>query len=103
MSTASRSVMGVMQAQVSGSSKAMSSATTGRRVLVTGATGLLGSHIVERLIAQGYTVRALVRPSSRTAFLDEIGIDVRRGDLTDPASCERALDDVALVFHCAAK
>ena len=41
-------------AQVSGRSKAMSSATTGRRVLVTGATGLLGSHIVERLIAQGY-------------------------------------------------
>ena len=81
----------------------MGSATTGRRVLVTGATGLLGSHIVERLIAQGYTVRALVRPSSRTAFLDEIGVDVKRGDLTDPAACERALDDVALVFHCAAK
>jgi nucleoside-diphosphate-sugar epimerase len=81
----------------------MSSVTTGRRVLVTGATGLLGSHIVERLIGQGYTVRALVRPSSRTAFLDELGVDVKRGDLTDPASCELALDDVALVFHCAAK
>jgi nucleoside-diphosphate-sugar epimerase len=95
--------MGVMEAQVSGRSKAMSSATTGRRVLVTGATGLLGSHLVERLIDQGYTVRALVRPSSRTAFLDQIGVDVQRGDLTDPASCERALEDVALVFHCAAK
>jgi nucleoside-diphosphate-sugar epimerase len=81
----------------------MSSATNGRRVLVTGATGLLGSHLVERLIAQGFTVRALVRPSSRTAFLEENGVEVRRGDLTDPASCERALDDVALVFHCAAK
>jgi nucleoside-diphosphate-sugar epimerase len=91
------------QSKVSGRSKAMSSATTGRRVLVTGATGLLGSHLVERLIAQGFTVRALVRPSSRTAFLDELGVDVRRGDLTDPVSCERALDKVALVFHCAAK
>src|SRR5262245_45685212 len=48
----------------------MSSAASGNRVLVTGATGLLGSHLVERLVAQGHPVRALVRETSRTEFLD---------------------------------
>ena len=81
----------------------MSSSTAGSRVLVTGATGLLGSHIAEKLIAQGYRVRALVRPGSRTGFLEGLGVEIQRGDLTDPTACDRAVDDVSLVFHCAAK
>ena len=81
----------------------MSSSTAGSRVLVTGATGLLGSHIVERLIARGHRVRALVRPGSRTDFLEGLGVEILRGDLTDPAACDRAVDDVGQVFHCAAK
>lgn len=81
----------------------MSSSTSGSRVLVTGATGLLGSHLVERLIARGHWVRALVRPSGRPDFLDALGVEVLRGDLTDPAACDRAVDGVAQVFHCAAK
>jgi nucleoside-diphosphate-sugar epimerase len=72
-------------------------------VLVTGATGLLGSHLAERLGAQGHRVRALVRAGSGTEFLDALGVDVVRGDLTDPAACAAAVADVALVFHCAAK
>ncbi len=74
-----------------------------RRVLVTGATGLLGSHLVERLAARGDRVRALVRPTSLTGFLDDHGVEVVRGDLTDPAACDRALDGVDVVYHCAAK
>jgi nucleoside-diphosphate-sugar epimerase len=72
-------------------------------VLVTGATGLLGSHIAQRLIAQGVQVRALVRPGSSTEFLYTLGVEVVRGDLTDPAACSAAVADAAFVFHCAAK
>ena len=75
----------------------------GDQVLVTGATGLLGSHLVERLIVQGDRVRVLVRPGGRTEFLDALGVEVVRGDLTDPAACAAAVSGVALVFHCAAK
>ena len=81
----------------------MSTADASRRILVTGATGLLGSHLVERLVARGDRVRALVRPSSVTGFLDERGVEVTRGDLTDPSACDRALDGVDVVYHCAAK
>ncbi|MFO0891909.1 MAG: NAD-dependent epimerase/dehydratase family protein [Isosphaeraceae bacterium] len=81
----------------------MSNAGKGVRVLVTGATGLLGSHIAEKLVAQGHPVRALVRSAGRTAFLEGLGVEILRGDLTSPADCERALDGCALVFHCAAK
>jgi nucleoside-diphosphate-sugar epimerase len=79
------------------------SAVLGSRVLITGATGLLGSHLAERLTASGAHVRALVRPGSRTDFLDALGVEIVRGDLTDPAACARALAGVELIFHCAAK
>ncbi len=81
----------------------MSSGSSRDRVLVTGATGLLGSHLAERLAVEGGRVRALVRQASRTDFLDTLGVEIVRGDLTDPAACAAALRDVGLVFHCAAK
>lgn len=71
--------------------------------LVTGATGLLGSHIVERLVARGDSVRALVRPTSDTRFLRSLGVDLAEGDLTDPESCRRAMEGVSVVYHSAAK
>jgi nucleoside-diphosphate-sugar epimerase len=74
-----------------------------RRVLVTGATGLLGSHLAERLTARGDRVRALARPGSRTEFLEVMGVEVVRGDLTDPRDCDAATAGVAQVYHCAAK
>jgi hypothetical protein len=74
-----------------------------RRLLVTGATGLLGSHLAERLTARGDRVRALVRHGSRTEFLESLGVEIVRGDLTDPRDCDAALDGAAQVYHCAAK
>ena len=74
-----------------------------RRVLVTGATGLLGSHLAERIAARGDRVRALVRPGSRTEFLDALGVEVVRGDLTDPRDCDAVTAGAAQVYHCAAK
>ena len=74
-----------------------------RTHLVTGATGLLGSHIAERLVARGDRVRALARATSDTRFLLGIGAELIVGDLNDPASLRRAVAGVDRVYHCAAK
>ena len=71
--------------------------------LVTGATGLLGSHIAEKLCVNGDRVRALVRADSDTRFLQTLGVECVVGDLTDAASCARAVQQVATVYHSAAK
>jgi len=70
---------------------------------ITGATGLLGSHVAEQLAARGEHVRALVRPTSDTAFLRQLGVDLRTGDLHDAESLRRFVADADVVFHCAAK
>ena len=54
-------------------------------VLVTGASGFIGSHLVERLSKRGETVRALVRPSSLgIGFLESLGCQIVYGDLSTP-------------------
>ncbi|MDP7039467.1 MAG: NAD-dependent epimerase/dehydratase family protein [Myxococcota bacterium] len=72
------------------------------RVLVTGANGLLGGHLVRELLAQGHQVNALVRPTSDTQTL--AGLDVERfyGDVRDRASFRKAADGCELIYHCAA-
>ena len=71
--------------------------------LVTGATGLLGSHIVEQLRLRGRAVRCLVRRGADTRWLKEQGVELVEGDLTDIASLERACDGVQCVYHAAAR
>jgi nucleoside-diphosphate-sugar epimerase len=71
--------------------------------VITGATGLLGSHIAEQLAARGERVRALVRPSSDTTFLRGLGAELVPGDLTDPASLPAAVAGADVVYHCAAR
>ncbi len=71
--------------------------------LVTGATGLLGSHIAEQLRKRGRAVRALVRPGSDTQFLSSIGVDLMTGDMTDRNSLDRACRGATTVYHSAAK
>ena len=71
--------------------------------LVTGATGLLGSHIAEKLRQADQPVRALVRDSSDTRFLESIGVELARGDLNDADSIKQATRDVEVVYHSAAK
>jgi nucleoside-diphosphate-sugar epimerase len=71
--------------------------------LVTGASGLLGSHIVEKLIAMGEPVRALVRPTSDTRLLDQWGVEKVPGDITDPQSLVEAMKGVQRVYHVAAQ
>jgi len=71
--------------------------------VVTGATGLLGSHIAEQLLGRGERVRAFVRPSSDTSFLRQLGVELAVGDLTEPDSLRRALAGADVVYHCAAR
>ncbi len=71
--------------------------------VLTGATGLLGSHIAEQLAQRGERIRALVRATSDTAFLRRLGAELVEGDLADAASLRRAVAGAAVVYHCAAK
>lgn len=75
-----------------------------RRVLVTGATGFLGAALCRRLLGDGAEVHALVRCTSDRSRLAGLGLTVREGCLTEPASVEAAVRESApeLVFHCAA-
>ena len=71
--------------------------------LITGATGFVGSHVAEACQARGWTVRAPIRPTSNTALLERLGAQLVRGDLSDAASVQAAVDGIDLVCHCAAK
>jgi dihydroflavonol-4-reductase len=71
------------------------------RVLVTGATGFVGSHLVERLLADGYAVTCLVRDLRKLRWLEGLEVQLVEGDCTKPASLEAAVQGASLVFHCA--
>lgn len=71
--------------------------------LVTGGTGLLGSHIAEQLRGAGTPVRALARPGADTSFLRAIGAELVPGDLNDAAALRRACEGVDVVYHAAAR
>jgi nucleoside-diphosphate-sugar epimerase len=70
--------------------------------LVTGATGFLGSHIADRLVQRGENVRALARPTSDTSFLEGLGVELVRGDVTDEISLAAAMEGVTTIYHAAA-
>jgi nucleoside-diphosphate-sugar epimerase len=72
-------------------------------VLVTGATGLLGSHVAERLVERGERPRVLIRPGDTLRGLDERHIEICVGDLTDRESLQAAVRGVERVIHCAAR
>jgi dihydroflavonol-4-reductase len=68
-------------------------------VLVTGATGFLGEHLCRVLVAEGHIVRGLAR--SRSAVLEDLGVEHVRGDVLSNDDLQRALDGVSAVFHLA--
>ncbi len=72
-------------------------------VLVTGATGLVGSHVAEKYARAGHRVRAVVREPSDRSLLDEWGVEQVVGDMTNVESLRRAAEGATVVVHCAAK
>lgn len=74
-----------------------------KKVLVTGATGFIGRHLVERLVKEGFSVRCLVRPESRSDFLkNRKNIELAIGDLLDHSSLAKAAAGVEEIFHLGA-
>ena len=72
-------------------------------LLITGATGLVGSHAAEQARAKGIRVRALCRPSANTSLLRQWGVEIVQGDLDNSVSLKQACDRATVVLHCAAK
>jgi len=70
--------------------------------LLTGASGFIGGRLAERLALEGYPLRALARPSSDTARLAALDVEIVVGDLSDPSSLARAVQGCHHVLHCAA-
>lgn len=72
------------------------------KILLTGATGKVGSRLTKRLAERGIEVRALVRDVERAAGLKRERVELVRGDLTDAASLAPAARGVDAIVHCAA-
>lgn len=74
-----------------------------RTIFITGGTGLVGSHVVEEALSRGDRVRALVRGSSDTRWLDSRGVEKILGDLEDQQALRRGCEGTDWVLNCAAK
>jgi nucleoside-diphosphate-sugar epimerase len=70
--------------------------------LVTGASGFIGSHLVDDLLARGDSVRALIHSETNAPALRDRGVDVSVGDVQSPESLAEVTRDVEVVYHCAA-
>ena len=73
-----------------------------RRLLVTGATGMVGGDFTQRAIEAGYPLRVLVRSAAKARHLVELGAELFEGDLTRPESLSPALAGIDVVVHAAA-
>ncbi len=71
------------------------------KILVTGATGFVGSHLVDRLVERGKTVRCLVRESSKLKYLQHPQLEFVYGGLDLATDWEEAFTDVETVYHVA--
>ncbi len=70
-------------------------------ITITGATGFVGRSLIRALVAQGETVRAIVRPTSDRGRIADLPIHFVEADVTDPHSLRGIFDDAKLVIHAA--
>lgn len=73
------------------------------KVLVTGATGLLGNNLVRLLLTRGYEVRCFLRDTSSGVELKGLDVEIYRGNLLNEADILKAVDGCEVVIHAAAK
>src|SRR3989442_11896699 len=71
------------------------------KVLITGATGLLGGHLLQELQQRGEQIRVLVLPVENAEKLIAQGVEVVRGDVTDASTLASAVRDIEIIFHLA--
>ncbi len=76
--------------------------SAGPRVFVTGATGFIGTKLVQELVRRGCSVRALTRASSKTDGLDGKRVELVQGSTLDPDSLRRGMQGCEQVYHLAA-
>ena len=72
------------------------------KVLVTGASGFVGSAVARALIGSGYHVRALLRKTSKRVNLAGLDVEIVEGDMRDAAAVARAMAGTRFLFHVAA-
>jgi dihydroflavonol-4-reductase len=72
------------------------------KVLVTGASGFVGSAVAHALVRSGYRVRALLRQASSRKNLGGLDLEIAEGDMRDPLAVARAMAGVRFLFHVAA-
>ncbi len=73
------------------------------KYLITGATGFVGSHLAEACQKRGIPTVTIARASSDLTYPKQFGCQVVAGDLTDPATVQKAMEGVTVVVHSAAK
>jgi uncharacterized protein YbjT (DUF2867 family) len=72
------------------------------RYFVTGATGFLGGSLVRQLRAAGHQVVAVVRDPRKAGVLEQLGVELHEGDITDRESLRRPMTGTDGLFHLAA-
>ncbi len=73
-----------------------------KKVLVTGAAGFIGSHVVEELLREDVEVRALVKPGEDVRNISNLDIEILEGDVLDRSAMDQATKGIDTVFHLAA-
>jgi nucleoside-diphosphate-sugar epimerase len=74
---------------------------SGKRCLVTGASGLIGQRVALSLLSENATVRAFVRNRVKAARLEKAGAEIFIGDMTEPLALQKAVEGCEVVFHFA--
>ena len=71
------------------------------RYLITGATGFIGPYLIRKLVSLGHTSRCLVRSESNTQVLEDLGVELIKGDITKPETLSGIADGMDCVLHMA--